>query len=144
MKTIKRIAAALFIALTWGVSTPALAALAIIAHPSNPLSGITAEQAAQIYLGKVGVFPNGPRASAVDQAANSAARKKFYKAVVKKDDGELKVYWSKLIFTGKAQPPRELGDDAGVKSWIAGNPEGIGYVDGKFVDGSVKVLLIIP
>jgi len=64
--------------------------------------------------------------------------------VIKKDDSALKVYWSKLLFTGKAQPPDEIGDDAAVKKWVATNPDAIGYVDGKFVDSSVKVLLIIP
>jgi hypothetical protein len=33
------------------------AALAIIVHPSNNMAGITADQAADIYLGKSGVFP---------------------------------------------------------------------------------------
>ena len=48
------------------------------------------------------------------------------------------------MFSGKGQPPREVGDDAAVKAWVASNPEAIGYIDGKFVDGSVKVLFIIP
>jgi ABC-type phosphate transport system substrate-binding protein len=144
MKTLKQIWAALLLLVLWAGSVPAHAALAIIVHPSNNLSGITADEAADIYLAKVGVFANGKRVIPVDQAASSPARKKFYSAVIKKDDSTLKVYWSKLLFTGKANPPREIGDDAAVKSWVAGNPDAIGYVDGKFVDSSVKVLLIIP
>jgi ABC-type phosphate transport system substrate-binding protein len=144
MKTLKRVWAALFLLVLWAVSVPAHAALAIIVHPSNNLSGISADEAADIYLAKAGVFTNGKRAIPVDQAATSPMRKKFYSAVIKKDDSTLKVYWSKLLFTGKATPPREIGDDAAVKSWVATNPDAIGYVDGKFVDSSVKVLLIIP
>jgi ABC-type phosphate transport system substrate-binding protein len=123
---------------------PAVAALAIVAHPSNNLAGISSEEAAEIYLGQRGEFPNGRRATPVEQASGSAARTKFYKSVVKRDEGELKAYWSRLMFTGKAQPPRELADDAAVKAFVSSNPEGIGYIDGKSVDGSVKVLLIIP
>ncbi len=122
----------------------AQAALAIIAHPSNNLAGITADQAAQLFLGKTGEFANGRRAVPVDQAAGSAMRAKFYKSVIRKDEGELKTYWAKLLFTGKGQPPREVGDDAAIKAHVAANPEAIGYIDGKFVDGSVKVLLIVP
>ncbi|HSW52558.1 MAG TPA: hypothetical protein VLG93_04955 [Sulfuricaulis sp.] len=144
MKTLKQVRAALFLLVLWAVAMPAHAALAIIVHPGNSLSGITADEAADIYLAKAGVFVNGKRAIPVDQAANSPMRKKFYGAVIKKDDSTLKVYWSKLMFTGKANPPRELVDDAAVKSWVANNPDAIGYVDGKFVDSSVKVLLIIP
>ncbi|MDH3513432.1 MAG: phosphate ABC transporter substrate-binding protein [Gammaproteobacteria bacterium] len=144
MKTLKQLRAILFISLFCAVSLPAHAVLAIIVHPSNSLTGITADEAADIYLAKVGVFSNGVRANPVDQASNSPVRKKFYSSVIKKDDSTLKVYWSKLLFTGKAQPPREIGNDADVKSWVASNPDAIGYVDGKFVDNSVKVLLIIP
>ncbi|MGE5242025.1 MAG: phosphate ABC transporter substrate-binding protein [Bacteroidota bacterium] len=144
MKSLKQIWAALLLLLLGLGSVPAYAALAIIVHPSNNMAGITAEETANIYLAKVGVFSNGKRAVPVDQSENSPVRKKFYSAVIKKDDSALKVYWSKLLFTGKAQPPDEIGDDAAVKKWVATNPDAIGYVDGKFVDGSVKVLLIIP
>jgi len=144
MKTLKQFSTAVFMLLLWAGSAPAHAALAIIVHPSNNMSGITADQAADIYLGKSGVFPNGQRVTPVDQGPSSPARLKFYKAVVKKDGSALKVYWSKLLFTGKGQPPREIGDDAEMKSWVASNPDAIGYVDGKFVDSTVKVLLIIP
>ncbi len=144
MKTLKQFWTVLFLVLAWTVSTPAHAALAIIVNPGNTMAGITAEQTADIFLGKVGVFPNGQRAMPVDQTAGSPARRKFYHSVVKKEGSDLKIYWSKLLFTGKGQPPNEIGDDAAVKSWVADNPEAIGYVDGKFVDKSVKVLLIIP
>jgi ABC-type phosphate transport system substrate-binding protein len=144
MKILKRLFAILFMMFIWAGFAPAHAALAIIVHPSNSMAGITTEQAADIYLGKSGIFPNGQRVTPVDQAPNSPARQKFYKTVVKKDGSALKVYWSKILFTGKGQPPREIGDDADVKSWVATNPDAIGYVDGKFVDSTVKVLLIIP
>jgi ABC-type phosphate transport system substrate-binding protein len=144
MKTLKKFWVALFMVILWAGSAPAHAALAIIVHPSNNMAGITADQAADIYLGKSGVFPNGQRVTPVDQVPSSPARQKFYKTVVKKDGSVLKVYWSKILFTGKGQPPREIGDDAEMKSWIASNPDAIGYVDGKFVDSTVKVLLIVP
>ncbi len=144
MKILKRLFAVLFVMAVWAGFAPAHAALAIIVHPSTNMSGITADQAADIYLGKSGVFPNGQRVTPVDQVSSSPARQKFYKTVVKKDGSTLKVYWSKLLFTGKGQPPREIGDDAEMKSWVASNPDAIGYVDGKFVDSTVKVLLIIP
>jgi ABC-type phosphate transport system substrate-binding protein len=144
MTTLNRFILVLSMMLLWTASAPAHAALAIIVHPSNNMAGITAEQAADIYLGKVGVFPNGQRVNPVDQGPTSNVRQKFYKTVVKKDGSALKVYWSKILFTGKGQPPREIGDDAEMKSWVASNPDAIGYVDGKFVDSTVKVLLIIP
>jgi ABC-type phosphate transport system substrate-binding protein len=144
MKQLKHIAllAGALVLATAGMA--AQAALAIIAHPSNNAAGITLEEAEQIYLGKSRELANGRRVAPVDQASGTASRTKFYKSVIKKDERELKSYWSKLIFTGKGQPPREVGDDAAVQAWVASNPDAIGYVDGKFVNSSVKVLLIVP
>ncbi len=119
-------------------------ALAIIAHPDNRLTGITQDEVARIYLGKTSAFPDGTPARPVDQRLQSPSREKFYARVVKKTNAEITAHWSKLMFTGMATPPNVLNDDAAVKAWVAGNPEGLGYVDGKVVDSSVKVLLIVP
>ena len=117
---------------------------AVIAHPSNSLAGISQEQLARIYLGKTREFSDGKPVTPVDQRQGSAIRNKFYKTVTDKDEIAVKTHWSKLLFTGKAQPPQDLGDDDSVKAWVAKNPEGLGYVDGKVLDKSVKVLLILP
>ena len=144
MKNIKFLAVVAATVLSLGTSIAAQAALAIVAHPSNSVSGIRADDAQRIFLGKTGEFANGRRAAPVDQTPGTASRTKFMKTVIQKSEDELKGYWSKLMFSGKGQPPREVGDDAAVKAWVASNPEAIGYIDGKFVDGSVKVLFIIP
>jgi len=144
MKNIKFLAVVAATVLSLGTSIAAQAALAIVAHPSNSVSGIRADDAQRIFLGKTGEFANGRRAAPVDQTPGTASRTKFMKTVIQKSEDELKGYWSKLMFSGKGQPPREVGDDAAVKAWVASNPDAIGYIDGKFVDGSVKVLFIIP
>lgn len=135
---------ALCLLLGAGPAQSAGPALAIIAHPSNTLAGITQAEVVHIYLGKTNTFPNGARVSPVDQRLQSPSREKFYAHVVEKTNAEITAHWSKLMFTGMATPPNVLNDDAAVKAWVAGNPEGLGYVDGKVVDGSVKVLLIVP
>ena len=144
MKKLKFLAAVAATVLSLGTSIAAQAALAIVAHPSNSVSGIRVDDAQRIFLGKSGEFANGRRAAPVDQTPGTASRAKFMKTVIQKSEDELKGYWSKLMFSGKGQPPREIGDDAAVKAWVASNPDAIGYIDGKFVDGSVKVLFIIP
>lgn len=144
MKNIKFLAIVTATVLSLGISIAAQAAVAIIAHPSNSVSGIRPNDAQRIFLGKIGEFANGRRAVPVDQTPGTASRIKFMKSVIEKSEDELKTYWSRLMFSGKGQPPREVGDDAAVKAWVASNPEAIGYIDGKFVDSSVKVLFIIP
>lgn len=144
MKSIKFLTVVTFTVLSLSLSIAAQAAVAIVAHPSNSVSGIRPNDAQRIFLGKTGEFANGRRALPVDQTPGTASRIKFMKSVIEKSEDELKGYWSRLMFSGKGTPPREVGDDAAVKAWVASNPDAIGYIDGKFVDGSVKVLFIIP
>jgi ABC-type phosphate transport system substrate-binding protein len=134
---------ALFLALL-GSAVAAHAGIAIIANPGNPLAGISQEELAMIYLGKTRVFPDGKPVTPVDQREGRPIRIKFYRTVTDKDESSLKAYWSKLLFTGKAQPPQELSDDEAVRDWVARNPDALGFIDGKLLDKSVKVLLILP
>lgn len=127
-----------------GAFSVAQAELAIIAHPSQKVVGVSLEDVSDIYLGRTKTFSNGNAAEAVDQDADSASRQQFLDKALKMDERALKSYWAKRIFTGKARPPESVGSDDAVKKWVASNPNGIGYVQGKFVDSSVKVLLIIP
>jgi len=60
--------------------------------------------------------------------------------VLKKSASQLKAYWSKLLFTGKGTPPKEIGSDAEMVSLVASNPNMIGFVDAAAVNDSVKVV----
>jgi len=79
----------------------------------------------------------------VDQNEGSAIRDSFYQKVAKKDAGQMKAYWSKMIFSGKAIPPVASSNDATVKTWVVNNPKGVGYIDSSAVDDTVKVLLTV-
>lgn len=120
------------------------AEIAIITHPGVKEIGLSREKVADIYLGKKKTYTNGARIEPVDQSPDTPVRDKFYRAVVRMSDSEVNRYWSKLKFTGKGKPPRVIMGDEAVKNWVASNPGAIGYIDGKYLDKSVKVVLIIP
>lgn len=130
--------------LTSGAAAPTSAELAVIANPDNPLSTITVSEVARIYLGKTRLFPSGEKVTPVDQAVDRYAREHFYQAVAEMDNTAVKQYWSRLMFSGKGYPPEALSDDEFVRNWVAEHPSGLGYIDRKSADKSVKVLLIIP
>jgi ABC-type phosphate transport system substrate-binding protein len=48
-----------------------------------------------------------------------------------------------MVFTGKGQPPKEMGSTADMKKFVAANPDAIGYIETAAVDGSVKVVLSV-
>lgn len=122
----------------------ARAELAIIGHPSLKVAGVSKAEMRDIYLDRTNAFSDGTRAEPVSQAAGSDTRNEFLGKVLDMDERELKSYWAKRMFTGRAKPPRSVGDDDDVRAWVASHPSAVGYIDGKDVDSSVKVLLIIP
>lgn len=120
------------------------AEIAIVVNNSVTVSDISSDIAANIFLGKVDELPGGTRMVPIDQEDGQKARAEFYSKVVKKDAAQLNAYWSRLIFTGKGEPPKKVADNTDVLALVAANPNIIGYVDASAVNSSVKVLLRIP
>ena len=108
----------------------------------NPVTTLSKNQVVDIFLGKASRFPDGSPAVPVDQAEGAAARDEFYAKFAGKSPAQLKAHWSKIIFTGRGQPPREVSNDAAVKKFITEHPNSIGYIEKNLVDGSVKVLSV--
>ncbi len=106
----------------------------------SPVLALSKEQVADLFLGRMSRLPNGSVLVPVDQAEGSAAFDRFYAKIAGKSPAQIKAYWSKIIFTGRGQPPRALRDDAEVKKHLAQNPQAIGYIDEKLLDDTVRVL----
>lgn len=54
---------------------------------------------------------------------------------------QVKSTWSRIVFSGKGQPPKQLPDNAAVKKAVAADPKAVGYIEKSAVDGTVKTLL---
>lgn len=119
----------------------AAADVVVAVSAKNPVATLSKNQVVDIFLGKASRFPDGSQAVPIDQVEGSAARDEFYLKFAGKSPAQLKAHWSKIIFTGRGQPPKEVASSAEVKKLIVDNPNAIGYIEQGMVDGSVKVLL---
>ncbi|MES2257025.1 MAG: hypothetical protein V4724_00830 [Pseudomonadota bacterium] len=117
---------------------PVQAETVVIVSQKNPATRMFSEQAAQFFLGKSTMF------TPIDQAEGSPIRAEFYHKVAEKDPAQVKAIWSKLVFTGKATPPKEYRTSAEVRKAVAEDPKAIGYIDKSAVDDTVKVILALP
>lgn len=115
------------------------AEVAVIVHPSNN-NALDAATVSKIYLGREKSFADGQSVvpMALEETAPSSAS--FNDVVLKKSASQLKAYWSKLVFTGKGTPPKELASEDEMLKLVASNPNLIGFVDASKVDASVKVV----
>jgi ABC-type phosphate transport system substrate-binding protein len=144
VNTIKQIFLATLTGATLTLFAPhAMAELVVVVSSKSPLAALTENQVADIFLGRSSELPGGGDAVPIDQADDAANRQEFYRHVTGKSPAQLKTYWSKLIFTGRGQPPREVGDASAVKKAVAMSNSAIGYIDRSEVDQSVKPILTL-
>ena len=106
----------------------------------STITALNPNQVADIFLGKSTRFPDGSVAVPIDLSEESPLRERFYTVFTGKSPAQLKAHWSKIIFTGRGQPPRQVTGSAEAKKAVADNPNAIAYIDPKHVDGSVRVL----
>jgi ABC-type phosphate transport system substrate-binding protein len=123
------------------VTARAHADVVVIVSAKSPITSLTAEQTARIFLGKVSNFPDDGDVVPIDQAEGSAIRDEFYSKVVHKNSSQLSAYWAKVIFTGDGHPPEKLESNVAVRKAVANNPNAIGYIDKNAVNRSVRVIL---
>ena len=129
------------LALSLLLSAAARADVVVVVSSKNPVTSLSKSQVTDIFLGKTARFPDGTLAVPIDQEEGSSARNEFYAAFTGKSPAQIKAHWTKIIFTGRGQPPAAVSDSAAVRHFIAANPHAISYIERSAVDGSVKVLI---
>jgi hypothetical protein len=95
------------------------------------------DEVTQFFLGKSQAM------KPLDRLNSEPIKAQFYQKLSGQDLSQVKATWSRLVFTGKASPPKELPDAAAVKRAVAADPKAIGYIDKSEVDSTVKVLLTL-
>jgi ABC-type phosphate transport system substrate-binding protein len=131
--------------LLWGAAAVASAAdFVVIVSAKSATTTLRAEQVAAIFLSQTGRFPGGEEAIALDLPVGSPLRDEFYNKVAARTPALMKAYWTKMVFTGRGQPPRELPNSAAVRKMVAENPAMIAYIDRSALDASVKAIQVTP
>ena len=117
--------------------------LVVIVSAKSSVTSLRADQVAAIFLGQSARFPDGAEAVPIDQRIGSPLRDEFYVRVTNKTPVLLKAYWSKMVFTGRGQPPGEVQDSAAVRRKVAENPDLIGYIERSALDASVRPVMAV-
>jgi ABC-type phosphate transport system substrate-binding protein len=118
----------------------ATADVVVVVSSKSQVVTLSKNQVTDIFLGKSARFPDGSPAIPIDQAEGAAVREEFYNSFAAKSAAQMKAYWSKIIFTGRGQPPKAVLDSDAAKRILAQNPNAIGYLERNLVDSSVKIL----
>ena len=122
------------------LSARAPADIVAVVSAKSSIPRLSANQLADIFLGRTSRFPDGTLAVPVDLSDGSPEREQFYNKVTGKTPAQIKAYWSKIIFTGRGQPPKVVPSVLDLKKFIAANIDAIGYLDSRMLDDSIRAL----
>ena len=113
-----------------------------VVSSKSVVGALNRRQVADIFLGKTARFPDGSQAVPIDQSEGTVVRDEFYEKFCDQSAAQIKAHWSKLIFTGRGQPPKVAPNSLAMKKLIVANPAAIGYIEANLVDDTVRVVIL--
>jgi len=117
--------------------------IVVIVNPRSNITALTHHQIIDIYMGRNPGLVNGQKFQPYDQAMDSLIRSDFYYGITGKPASAINAYWARLLFTGRASPPKSVADDSAILDIIEKNPMAIGYLDKRHLNDHVTVVYTI-
>lgn len=118
------------------------AEVVVVVSTQNPVQALSRSELADIYLGRRNRFPNDEPAVPIDHREGSPIHNEFYAEYLNQTPAQVKAHWSKLIFTGRGQPPRAVPDGDAMAETVAKSPHAIGYIDPDLVNDQLRIVQI--
>lgn len=136
----KLIAAWLLVLVTAGV---ARAEIAVIVNNDSGVSQMSRQEVVNIYMGRYAGLSSGITAFPVDM---QSLRAEFYQRLVDRTLPEINSYWARLVFSGRASPPRQVDDVSAVLEVVSNNKGAIGYLPSSALadEAAVRVVHRLP
>jgi len=121
----------------------AWADIALVTGRQSSIQELGREEAAQLYLGHRNTLANGQAAALIDLPPGPV-RDAFYLNLTGKNPAQIRAYWSRQVFTGRALPPRQASGVEEVLRWLAEGRASLAYLPADILDQRVRVLLMLP
>jgi len=139
-----RRAALFLLAGTALAASPAAGDVAIVVHPDNPVSRLSATELGDILrLDRRYWSANRPIYLVLQQSGRPEKRVVLERVYRMKDSAELKRFWLAKLYRGEiATFPRVATSNAAVLRLVASSSGAVGFVDADTVDNSVRVVSI--
>ncbi|MGZ5007373.1 MAG: hypothetical protein ACXWFI_06365 [Methylobacter sp.] len=129
----------LLLTLAWTLT--ARADLVLIANPESAVDSLSRDEVINIYMGRLRRFPSGAAAQPLDLPSGEPEKALFYRLLVNKDLSDIEAYWARLVFSGRASPPRTIGSQKEAVERVAKEPNVIAYIDRALVDKRVRIIM---
>jgi len=117
------------------------AQIVIVTANDSKVEQLSRDEAEQLYLGRRTALSNRTPLTLIDLPPGES-RNTFYHLLTGKNPSQIRAYWSRMVFTGRAHPPKEAADADDARRLLLENPGTLGYLPASFAtDPSLRVLL---
>ena len=138
----KRLTICTLIILLAFFSTSMRAEIVLVANSASSIDTLSYTEVSRVYTGLHIVMPNGARIEPYDHPVNSKLRKQFYTQLLNKSVAQMNSYWARLLFSGRAKPPKRLFDSSEIGDILKNNPNAIVYIDGVSAKELINVKIV--
>lgn len=114
----------------------------VVVSSQNLIETLSRAQITDIYLGRMNRLPNGNPVKPIDLRESSPMRGEFYSRYLGLSPSQIKIHWSRRIFTGRGQPPPTVASGDAMAESVAENPNAIGYLSPDFLNERLRVVSI--
>lgn len=121
----------------------AAAEIVLVTDADGAIDVVSREEAEQLYLGRLSALKDGTPVRLLDLPPGPA-RDAFYLELTGKNATQVRAYWSRMVFTGRARPPREVAGPDALRAALREDPHLIGYLPADELAPDLRVLLRLP
>lgn len=123
-----------------GASVSASEELVVVTNQLNPINSMSKSQVIDMFMGRHVAFPDGSKATPIDNKGEESHRQDFYLSLVDLPIARVNSYWSRIRFSGRATPPQAIESSALIVKYIEQNQNAIGYIPRSQLTDQLKVV----
>lgn len=122
------------------VTSRVLSEPVFIVNASCKVNSIDVATARRLWLGKQIIMQEVGTLTPIEVDESSVIRQIYLEKFLNKSPEELRQHWARLMFTGKATPPQNIGSDKAVVDFVAREKDAIGIIERSFASPAVKII----
>ena len=124
------------------LAAPAVRAeIVLVTAMDSAIEELSRDEAEQLYLGRRATLSARGALILLD-LPSGPVRDQFYRLLTGKNPSQIRAYWSRMVFTGRALPPTESANVSDAHRILLENPNAIAYLPATYAeDPSLRVLL---
>ena len=119
----------------------ARAEIVLVTAIDSTVSELSRDEAEQLYMGRRAALSARGALLLLD-LPTGPVRDQFYRLLTGKNPSQIRAYWSRVVFTGRALPPTESADASDAHRILLENPNAVAYLPASYAnDPKLRVLL---